>query len=62
MIICHCRNISDQDYDTDLALYRRLCESDRDCCSCIQYMVKKQKNLTPTLRCCINTFADEEAT
>ena len=58
MIVCHCRNISDQDYATDELLFRRLCEPDRDCCSCIAAMMHKRKHLTLHKDCCITVDVD----
>jgi hypothetical protein len=58
MIVCHCRNISDQDYATDELLLRRLCEPDRDCCSCIAAIMRKRKHLPMTDDYCINVTVE----
>ena len=54
MIVCHCRNISDQDYATVEELFQRLREPDRDCCSCIAAVMRQRKDLTAPEDCCIN--------
>jgi hypothetical protein len=58
MIVCHCRNISNQDYESEEELFRRLCERDRDCCACIEAMVRKRKHLTLPTDCCITVDVD----
>jgi len=53
MIICHCRNISDQDFDTTEELFERLRERDRDCCSCIAYMARQHREFKLPTDCCL---------
>lgn len=43
MIICHCRNISDKDFENSDDLLKRLLEADRDCCSCIAAVIQDKK-------------------
>ena len=44
MIVCVCRNISDQQYSTKEELVERLQEKDRQCSACMSYVKELQKN------------------
>ena len=35
MIVCSCRRISDKDYPSVRELYKRLLQSDAQCCKCL---------------------------
>lgn len=44
MIVCVCRNISDQQYSTKEELVERLQEKDRQCSACMSYVKELKKN------------------
>jgi signal recognition particle GTPase len=45
MIVCVCRNISDQQYSTKEELVERLLEEDLQCSACMNYIKELKKNV-----------------
>ena len=49
MIVCLCRNISDNQFKTKEELHKRLCAKDIQCGSCLEYCkLKKSKKTEST--------------
>jgi bacterioferritin-associated ferredoxin len=44
MIVCVCRNISDQQYANQEELVERLQQKDRQCSACMNYIKELKKN------------------